>query len=29
MCYNPDVAEALGVTIPEDELARGAAVTKD
>ena len=29
MCYNLAVAEALGVTIPEAELARGAAVTKD
>ena len=27
MCYNPDVAEALGVTIPEADLARGIDVT--
>ena len=28
MCYNPDVAEALGVTIPEADLARGIDVTQ-
>ena len=28
MCYNPDVAAKLGVTIPEAELARGIDVTK-
>ncbi|MCI5847067.1 MAG: ABC transporter substrate-binding protein [Candidatus Limiplasma sp.] len=28
MSYNPDVAAALGVTIPEAELARGIDVTK-
>ena len=29
MCYNPDVAEALGVTIPEADLARGMDVTAE
>lgn len=28
MCYNPDVAAALGIAIPEAELARGIDVTK-
>ena len=28
MCYNPDVAAKLGVTIPEADLARGIDVTK-
>ncbi len=28
MCYNPDVAAALGITLPEAELARGIDVTK-
>ena len=28
MCYNPDVAETLGVTIPEADLARGIDVTQ-
>jgi len=28
MCYNPDVAAALGVTIPQAELDRGIDVTK-
>ena len=28
MCYNPDVAQKLGVTIPEADLARGIDVTK-
>lgn len=28
MCYNPDVAAALGITIPEAEIARGIDVTK-
>ena len=29
MCYNPDVAAALGVTIPEADLARGIDVTAE
>lgn len=28
MCYNPDVAAALGITIPQAELERGIDVTK-
>ncbi len=28
MCYNPDVAAALGITIPQAELDRGIDVTK-
>ena len=28
MCYNPDVAAKLGITIPEADLARGIDVTK-
>ena len=28
MCFNPAVAAALGVTIPESELARGIDVTQ-
>ena len=28
MCYNPEVAAALGITIPEAELARGIDVTQ-
>ncbi len=28
MCYNPTVAQTLGVTIPEADLARGIDVTK-
>ena len=28
MCYNPGVAEKLGVTIPEADLTRGIDVTQ-